>query len=38
VTGGLDVGAIVGQLVGGGAGGAFVTVIAGSVKNMMTNK
>jgi hypothetical protein len=34
-AGGLDVGALVGQLVGGGAGGAVLTLIAGVVKNMM---
>jgi hypothetical protein len=34
-AGGLDIGALVGQLVGGGAGGAVLTLIAGVVKNMM---
>jgi hypothetical protein len=34
-AGGLDVGALIGQLVGGGAGGAVLTLIAGVVKNMM---
>ena len=34
-AGGLDVGALVAQLVGGGAGGAVLTLIAGVVKNMM---
>ena len=33
--GSLDLGAIVGQIVGGGAGGAILTVIAGLVKSMM---
>ena len=32
--GDLDLGAIVGQIVGGGAGGAILTIIAGLVKNM----
>jgi len=32
---GLDLGAIVGQIVGGGAGGAILTIIAGLVKAMM---
>ena len=36
--GGLDVGAIVGQLVGGGASGAILTIIVGLVKNMMASK
>ena len=35
--GSLDVGAIVSQIVGGGAGGAILTVIAGLVKSMMTS-
>jgi uncharacterized membrane protein YeaQ/YmgE (transglycosylase-associated protein family) len=34
-AGGLDVGALVSQLVGGGVGGAVLTLIAGVVKNMM---
>jgi hypothetical protein len=34
-AGSLDVGALIGQLVGGGAGGAVLTLIAGVVKNMM---
>jgi hypothetical protein len=39
VAGGdLDVGSIVGQLVGGGASGAVLTLIAGAVKNMMAGK
>ena len=33
--GGVDPGAIVGQIVGGGAGGAILTIIAGLVKDMM---
>ena len=36
--GNLDVGSIVGQLVGGGAGGAILTVVAGLVKNMMAKQ
>jgi|SRR5262249_22644966 len=36
--GNLDLGAIVGQIVGGGAGGAILTVIAGLVKSMMTTQ
>jgi hypothetical protein len=32
--GGLDLGSIVGQLLGGGAGGAVLTLIAALVKNM----
>ena len=34
----LDVGAILGQIVGGGAGGAILTVIAGLVKSMMATQ
>jgi hypothetical protein len=34
-AGGLDVGALVAQLVGGGVGGAALTVIVGAIKNMM---
>ena len=34
----LDLGAIVGQIVGGGAGGAILTVIAGLVKGMMASQ
>jgi uncharacterized membrane protein YeaQ/YmgE (transglycosylase-associated protein family) len=34
----LDLGAIVGQIVGGGAGGAILTVIAGLVKSMMASQ
>jgi hypothetical protein len=36
--GGLDAGAVVGQLVGGGIGGAVLTIIVGAVKNMMASK
>jgi hypothetical protein len=36
--GGLDIGSIVGQLVGGGAGGAVLTIIVGLLKNMMAGK
>src|SRR3990167_1519170 len=36
--GGFDIGSIVGQLIGGGAGGAILTVIAGLLKNMMAGK
>jgi hypothetical protein len=32
---GLDIGALIGQLVGGGAGGAVLTIIVGLIKNMM---
>jgi len=34
-AGSLDVGAIVGQLIGGAGGGAILTVIVGLIKNMM---
>jgi hypothetical protein len=34
-AGGLDIGALIGQLVGGGAGGAVLTLIIGVIKNMM---
>src|SRR5262249_29945732 len=37
-AGNLDLGAIVGQIVGGGAGGAILTVIAGLVKGMMASQ
>jgi hypothetical protein len=33
--GGLDIGGIIGQLIGGGAGGAVLTIIVGLLKNMM---
>jgi hypothetical protein len=36
--GGLDIGALIGQIVGGGAGGAILTVIAGLVKSMMVSQ
>ena len=32
---GLDIGALIGQLIGGGAGGAVLTIIVGLIKNMM---
>jgi hypothetical protein len=34
-AGGLDVGAIITQVVGGGVGGGALTVIAGLIKSMM---
>ena len=36
-AGGVDVASIIGQLIGGGAGGAILTVLAGLVRNTMTN-
>jgi uncharacterized membrane protein YeaQ/YmgE (transglycosylase-associated protein family) len=33
--GGLDIGALLTQLIGGGAGGAILTVIAGAIRGMM---
>ena len=36
--GNLDVWAIIGQIVGGGAGGAILTVIVGLVKSMMASQ
>lgn len=36
--GGLDVGSIIGQVVGGGASGAILTVVAGFVKKMAFSK
>jgi hypothetical protein len=36
--GGLDIGSIISQLVGGGASGAILTVIVGVVKNMMAKQ
>jgi len=36
--GGLDVGSVLGQLVGGGASGVILTVIGGVVKNMIAGK
>jgi uncharacterized membrane protein YeaQ/YmgE (transglycosylase-associated protein family) len=37
-AGGVDLGSVVGQLVGGGVSGAVLTVIVGLVKNMMAGK
>ena len=37
-TSGLDIGALLGQIVVGGAGGAILTVIAGLVKSMMASE
>ncbi len=37
-AGGMDIGSIVGQVVGSGAGGAILTVIAGLCKNAFTNR
>jgi hypothetical protein len=34
-AGGLDIGALIAQVVGGGAGGAILTLIVGVIKNMM---
>jgi hypothetical protein len=34
-AGGLDVGALISQVVGGGAGGAVLTLIAGAIKDRM---
>src|SRR5262245_48195707 len=34
-TGGLDIGMLLGQIVGGGAGGAILTIVAGAVKSAM---
>jgi hypothetical protein len=36
--GNLDIGAIIGQLVGGGAGGAILTVVVAVLKNMMAGQ
>jgi hypothetical protein len=36
--GGVDLGSIVGQLVGGGARGAILTVIVGLIKNAMSGQ
>jgi hypothetical protein len=36
--GSLDIGAVVSQIVGGGAGGAILTVVAGLVKSMVTSQ
>ncbi len=37
-AGGMDVGAIITQVVGGGAGGGILVVLVGFIKNMMGNK
>jgi hypothetical protein len=37
-SGGLDLGAVLGQLVGGGAGGAVLTIIIGIVKTLMAGQ
>ena len=34
VSGGLDIGALITQLIGSGAGGAILTLIAGVIRNM----
>ena len=34
-AGGLDIGALIAQVVGGGAGGAILTLIGGAIKNAM---
>jgi hypothetical protein len=33
--GGLDMGALLTQIIGGGAGGAILTMIAGAIRGMM---
>jgi hypothetical protein len=33
-AGGLDIGVLIGQLIGGGAGGAVLTLIVGLIRNM----
>jgi hypothetical protein len=35
---GVDVGAIISQLIGGGAGGAILTLIIGAIKNMTAGR
>jgi hypothetical protein len=35
---GVDIGALISQLVGGGAGGAVLTIVIGLVKSMMANR
>ena len=35
---GLDIGAIVGQLAGGGIGGAILTIVVGMIKNAMERR
>jgi hypothetical protein len=37
-TEGMDLGAIIGQVVGSGAGGAILTIIAGLIKNALANR
>ena len=37
-AGGMDIGAIIAQVVGGGAGGGILVVLVGFVKNMMGGK
>jgi hypothetical protein len=37
-SGAVDIGPVVEQLVGGGAGGAIVTVVVGLIKNAMTGQ
>jgi hypothetical protein len=37
-AGGLDIGALLGQVVGGGAGGAILTIVVGIVKSLMTGR
>jgi hypothetical protein len=34
----MDIGTIIGQLVGGGASGAILTLVVGFLKNMMTHR
>ena len=34
-TGGFDTGALIAQVIGSGAGGAILTLIAGAIKNAM---
>jgi len=35
---GMDLGSIIGQVVGSGAGGAILTIVAGLIKNALTNR
>ena len=37
-AGGMDIGGIIAQVVGGGAGGGILVVLVGFIKNMMGNK